>query len=31
MGPDVIFLPLSVLETPLVVGSTGTVSADDPD
>lgn len=29
--PDVIFFPLSLLETPLVVRSTGTVSADDPD
>lgn len=31
VGPDVIFFPLSLLETPLVVRSTGTVSADDPD
>lgn len=31
MGPNVIFFLLSLLETPLVVRSTGTVSPDDPD
>lgn len=31
VGPDVMFHPLCLLETPPVVRSTGTVSTDDPD